>query len=135
MFAMICIRPGIAQAMGVISRFMANMEIKHQNIVKKILRYIKGTSDVALYFGGSKFSVKGYIDSHFASDPNTRKSISGYVFTLIVEAVSWVLKLQTIMDMNKGMKDTLLSSFVDDETVTIALHLGLPSPSSIDGQL
>ena len=57
------------------------------------------------------------------------------MFTLIVEAVSWVLKLQTIMDMNKGMKDTLLSSFVDDETVTIALHLGLPSPSSIDGQL
>ncbi|XP_034687501.1 zinc finger protein WIP2-like [Vitis riparia] len=36
------------------------------------------------------------------------------------------------VDMNKGKEETTLSSSADDETVTVALHLGLPSPSSTD---
>ena len=51
-FVMICTRPDIAQAMGIVSWFMANLGRGHWNIVKMILRYIKGTSNVALCFGG-----------------------------------------------------------------------------------
>ena len=36
------------------------------------------------------------------------------------------------VNMNKG-KEKTLSSSIDDETVTVALYLGLPSPSSTDG--
>ena len=36
------------------------------------------------------------------------------------------------VDMNKG-KEKTLSSSIDDETVTVALYLGLSSPSSTDG--
>ena len=82
MYAMICTRPDIAQAVGLVSRFMANPGREHWNAVKRILRYIKGTSDVALCFGGSEFVVRGYVDSDFAGDLDRRKSISGYVFTL-----------------------------------------------------
>ena len=59
MYAMICTRPDIAQAVGVVSRFMANPGREHWNTVKRILRYVKGTSDVALCFEGSDFIVKG----------------------------------------------------------------------------
>jgi ATP-binding cassette subfamily B (MDR/TAP) protein 1 len=47
MYAMICTRPHIAQAVGLVSRFMANPGREHWNVIKRILRYIKGTSDVA----------------------------------------------------------------------------------------
>ncbi|KAK9146217.1 hypothetical protein Sjap_006120 [Stephania japonica] len=83
MFAMICTRPDIAQAVGVISRYMANPGREHWNAVKRILRYIKGTSNVALCYGGSDFIVSGYVDSDYAGDLDKSKSTTGYVFTLL----------------------------------------------------
>ena len=97
MFAMICTRPDIAQAVGVVSRYMANPGKEHWNTVKRILRYIKGTSDVALCYGGSDFVVRGYVDSDYAGDLDESKSTTGYVFTLASGAVSWVSKLQSIV--------------------------------------
>ena len=100
MYAMICTRPDIAQAVGVVSRFMANPGREHWNTVKRILRYVKGTSDVALCFEGSDFIVKGYVDSDFVGDLDKRKSTTGYVFTLASGAVSWVSKLQTVVALS-----------------------------------
>jgi len=93
MHAMICTRPYIAQAMGVVSRFMASPGQEHWNIVKRILRCVRGTSDAALCFRGSEFIVKGYVNSDFAGNLDKRKSTIGYVFTLAGVAVSWVSKL------------------------------------------
>ena len=66
---------------------MANPRKAHWNMIKRTFRYIKKkkkkTLNVALYFIGSKFIIKGYIDSNFASDLDKRKSTMGYVFTLI----------------------------------------------------
>jgi len=68
MYVMTCTRPYIAQAVAVVSRFMANPGKEHWNAVKRIIRYIKGTSNVALCFGGSKLIVNGYVDSDFVGD-------------------------------------------------------------------
>ena len=76
MFSMICTRPNIAQVVRVVSRFMANLRRAHWNIVKRIFRYIKGTSNVALCFGGLEFIVKGYVNSNFAGDLDKRKYIT-----------------------------------------------------------
>ncbi|KAH9723668.1 hypothetical protein KPL70_007189 [Citrus sinensis] len=100
MFAMICTRPDIAQAVGAVSRYMANPGGEHWIAVKRILRYIRGTSDVALCYGGSEFTVRGYVDSDFAGDLDKRKSTTGYVFTLAGAAVSWVSKLQTVVALS-----------------------------------
>ncbi|GKD23143.1 gag-pol polyprotein [Tanacetum coccineum] len=51
MFAIICTRPNIAHAVGVVCRYMEEPGREHWEAVKRILRYIKGTSDVALCFG------------------------------------------------------------------------------------
>ncbi|KAL3849434.1 hypothetical protein ACJIZ3_011316 [Penstemon smallii] len=82
MFAMVCTRPDIAQAVGAVSRYMANPGKEHWSTMKRILRYIKGTSNAALYFAG---------------DLDKSKSTTGYVFTLAGGAVSWVSKLQSIV--------------------------------------
>ncbi|GKA25381.1 retrovirus-related pol polyprotein from transposon TNT 1-94 [Tanacetum coccineum] len=66
MSAMICTRPNIAHAMGVVSRYMAEPGRGHWEAVKMILRYIKGTLDVALCFRDSDLIVKGYVDSDYA---------------------------------------------------------------------
>ncbi|KAH9687766.1 hypothetical protein KPL70_014887 [Citrus sinensis] len=91
------------QDLGAVRRYMANPGGEHWIAVKRILRYIRGTSDVALCYGGSEFTARGYVDSDFARDLDKRKSLgkrkstTGYVFTFAGAAVSWVSKLQTVM--------------------------------------
>ena len=93
MFTMIYTRTDIAQAMGAVSLYMTNPGREQWIAVKRILRCIKGTSDVVLCYGGSEFTVRGYVDLDFAGNLDKKKSTTGCVFTLTGAAVSWVSKL------------------------------------------
>ncbi|KAH9707030.1 Integrase catalytic domain-containing protein [Citrus sinensis] len=119
MFAMICTRPDIAQAVGAVSRYMANPGGEHWIAVKRILRYIRGTSDVALCYGGSEFTVRGYVDSDFAGDLDKRKSTTGYVFTLAEAAVSWVSKLQTVVALSTTEAEYMAATQACKEAIWI----------------
>ena len=68
MYAMVCTRPNIAHAMGVISSYMSHLGIEHWNAVKWILRYLRGTSNKCLHFGGSTTDLQGYVDSNLVGD-------------------------------------------------------------------
>ena len=68
MYAMVCTRPHIAHAVGVISRHMSHLGIEHWNAIKWILRYLRGTSNKCLHFGGSTTDLQGYVDSDLAED-------------------------------------------------------------------
>ena len=43
MYAMVCTRPDIAHAVGVVSRYMNNPGKEHWDATKWILRYLRGT--------------------------------------------------------------------------------------------
>jgi len=119
MYAMICTRPDIAQAVGVVSRFMANPGGEHCSSVKRILRYIKGTSNVALCFGGSGFVVMAYVDSDFAGDIDKRRSTTGYVFTLAGGAVSWLSKLQDVVALSTTEAEYMAATEACKEAIWI----------------
>jgi hypothetical protein len=53
MYAMVCTRPDIAHAVGVLSRYMNNPGKENWEEVKWILKYLRGTATHALCFGGS----------------------------------------------------------------------------------
>ncbi|KAH9779098.1 Integrase catalytic domain-containing protein [Citrus sinensis] len=127
MLTMICTRPDIAQAVGAVSRYMANPGGEHWIAMKRILRYIRGTSNVALCYGGSEFTVKGYVDSDFAGDLDKRKSTTGYVFTLAGAAVSWVLKLQTIVVLSTTEAEYMAATQACKEAIWIqrTKHIGV----------
>ena len=55
MYVMVCTRPDIAQAVGVVSRFMQNPGKEHWETIKWILIYLKGTMDIGLCNGNQKF--------------------------------------------------------------------------------
>jgi len=59
MYVMICTKAYIAQAVVVVSQFVADPGKEHWNVVKRIIRYIKGTSNVALCFRGSELIING----------------------------------------------------------------------------
>ena len=94
MYAMVCTRPDIAHAVGVVSRFLSNPGREHWDAVKWIMRYLRGTSDLRLTFGSGKPVLVGYTDSDMAGDVDSRKSTSGYLITFSGGAVSWQSRLQ-----------------------------------------
>ncbi|KAL9268540.1 Retrovirus-related Pol polyprotein from transposon TNT 1-94-like protein, partial [Drosera capensis] len=76
MYAMVCTRPDIAYAVGVVSRFLSNPGKQHWEAVKWILRYLKGTSKLCLSFGKGEPVLEGYTDADMAGDLDHRKSTS-----------------------------------------------------------
>jgi hypothetical protein len=94
MYAMVCTRPDIAHAVGVVSRFMSNPGREHWEAVKWLLRYLKGTSKMALHFKGKDVILRGYADADLGGCKESYKSTTGYVFTVGGTAVSWMSKLQ-----------------------------------------
>uniref|UniRef100_A0A3Q7EXK7 Reverse transcriptase Ty1/copia-type domain-containing protein n=1 Tax=Solanum lycopersicum TaxID=4081 RepID=A0A3Q7EXK7_SOLLC len=69
--------------------------------VKRIFRYLRGTSDVGLSYGGdTQCLVTGYSDFDYAGDVDTRRSMTGYVFTLGGSVVSWKATLQPTVTLS-----------------------------------
>ena len=86
MYSMICTRPDLAHAMNVYSMFMANPGKAHWNVVKWIFRYVKGTLDTSLVYGGAKLEeepcILGFTNADYAVDLDRERSSTGYVFQL-----------------------------------------------------
>ncbi|CAM8978466.1 unnamed protein product [Rhodiola kirilowii] len=87
MYAMVCTRPDIAHAVGVVSRFLSNPGKKHWEAVKWIFRYMRGTFKLGITFGNEKSIHVGYTDSDMAGNEDDRKSTSGYLMTFAGGAV------------------------------------------------
>nr|GEY07578.1 retrotransposon protein, putative, Ty1-copia subclass [Tanacetum cinerariifolium] len=51
MYLMVCMRPDIAYAASIVSRYLANPGKKHWEAVKWILKYLRGTVNVGLVYG------------------------------------------------------------------------------------
>ncbi|MCO5583106.1 hypothetical protein L7F22_037014 [Adiantum nelumboides] len=89
MYAMVAIRPDIAFAVGVVSRFMSNPGKKHWEAAKGVLRYLNGTKDMCICFGKGDLSIVGYTDADYARDLHKQRSTSGYLYTFAGGAISW----------------------------------------------
>ncbi|KAH9781363.1 Integrase catalytic domain-containing protein [Citrus sinensis] len=103
MYSMVCTRPDVAHSVGVVSRFMGNPGREHWSAVKWLLRYMKGTANHGILYGGSESNscqVSGFVDSDFAADLDKRRSITGYVFILNGGAVSWKASLQSVVALS-----------------------------------
>ena len=99
MYAMLCTRPDICFAVGMVSRYQSDPGLAHWTAVKHIIKYLKRTKDHMLVFGGEDLVTIGYTDSDFMSDQDSRRSTSGSVFTLGGGAVSWMsVKQKCIAD-------------------------------------
>eukprot|EP00253_Pinus_taeda_P005856 PITA_05856 len=102
MYAMICTRPKIAHAIGVLSRFMSKPGKEHWTTVKRVFRYLRGTSDYGLCYQGRPgldivLDIRGFVDANWSEDLDQRRSTSGYVFNLFGGAVSWMCKKQSVV--------------------------------------
>jgi hypothetical protein len=96
LYLMIGTRPDIAYAVTKLAQFSANPSPEHFERAKYICRYLVGTKSYALVFKGAKGEgLAAYTDSDWASDPITRRSVTGYYFQLAGGPFTWRSRAQT----------------------------------------
>ena len=117
MYAMVCIRPDIAHAVGVVSRFMSRPGKQHWEAIKWILKYLKGSSDTCLYFTSASLKLQGYVNADFAGDIDSRKSTTEFVFTLGGTAISWASNIQKIVTLFTTEAEYVAATEVGNEMI------------------
>ena len=88
-------RPDIMFGVCLCARYQANPKESHFKAAKRILKYLKGTSTVGLWYPShSPIHLIGYSDSDFAGCKLDRKSTSGTCHLLGSSLISWHSKKQ-----------------------------------------
>lgn len=94
-------RPDLMFVVSLISRFMANPTELHFAVAKRIMRYVKGTLELGVWYQrGGNDELVGYTDSDYAGDVDDSKSTSGYVFLMSGGAVAWSSRKQPIVTLS-----------------------------------
>jgi len=127
-------RPDIAFAVSQVSRWQSDPSMYHWDLAKSILRYLKGTRTRGLTFSpgaGDAGVVRGYVDASWGEDSSTRKSQSGFVFTLGSAAISWKSKLQQTVALSSTEAEYLALSAAVKEALFLRNLVGDVLPSAV----
>ena len=88
-------RPDIMYSVCLCARFQSCPKKSHLSFVKRILKYLKGTMDIGLWYPRSyNFELIGFLDIDFTGCRVERKSTSGTCHFLGHSLVSWHSKKQ-----------------------------------------
>ncbi|XP_050876476.1 secreted RxLR effector protein 161-like [Lathyrus oleraceus] len=91
-------RSDILYVVGIISRYMDAPTTTHFKEEKRILRYIKDTTNFGLhYYSSNNYDIFGYSDSNWSGDLDDRKSTTYFMFFMGDVAFTWILKKQSII--------------------------------------
>jgi hypothetical protein len=88
-------RPDLSHAVQQVCLFMHDPREAHLQLIKRILRYVRGTAHLGLQLHvGASSELIAYSDADWAGCPDTRRSTSGYCVFLGTNLVSWSSKRQ-----------------------------------------
>jgi len=94
-------RPDVMQAIGLVARFQANPKESHVLAIKRIFRYLKGTTESGLwYLKGNELTLVSYTAADWEGSIHDRKSTSGVVLYLGDCLVSWSRKKQPSISLS-----------------------------------
>jgi hypothetical protein len=82
MYPMTAFCPDMAYAIGVLRRYNQDASNEHTIALQPVFRYLNGTKDSQLHFGGEDDVLLGcHIDSDHAGCPGNNKSTGGLFIT------------------------------------------------------
>jgi hypothetical protein len=122
-------RPDIAYAVGILSRYMQSPAPVHWEGVKNVMRYLKGTMELGLTYGGSNVNqlnkdiLYAYCDSDWAGDRQSRRSLSGYILMLNGGPVQWKSQLQPTVAQSSTEAEYISLAYCGNEVVNLRTFL------------
>ena len=124
MYTMVCTRPDIGYAVEVVSRYMSNPTREPWAEVKRILRYLRGTSNVCLRFGSSNPMLEGFNNSDMSANVDTSRSMSGYGMPCGGRVVSWQSRLQKVVALSTTKAEYMAAAEANKEIIWMKEFIG-----------
>ena len=122
LYLMHATRPDIAYPIIKLSQYSSKPKECHWLALKRVLRYLKGTSSACLILGdtateGDKGLV-GYFDAAHADNSN-RRSTCGYIFLLYGSPISWVTRVQRTIALSTTDAELMAGTEATREAIWI----------------
>ena len=117
-----CTRPDISYAVSVVSQSLSKPTRTHWEKVKRIFRYLKGTSGLGIMYkhGLNSDRLIAYSDADYAGDIVTRRSTSGFVCMFMGGPVSWSSQRQRSVALSTTESEYIAASEAAKEIVWFA---------------
>lgn len=129
MYLAIATRPDICYAVSNASRYLERPSHMHENAAKRIVKYIKGTSDLGLlYRSDGTRRIIGFSDADYAGDTDTRRSTTGFCFSIGNGVVSWSSERQKSVSLSTTESEYVAASNAVKELVWFKRMLNELSP-------
>jgi len=124
-------RPDISFAAGLLARFMTQPEEGHWHLAKHVLRYLVGTATFGLRYG-TQDGLAGAVDADHGGCLITRRSTTGWVFTLHGAAISWGSKRQPTVSSSTAESEYIAAAAVTREALWLRkLMADLGEPTDV----
>jgi hypothetical protein len=122
MYDMVCTRLDIAHAVLVLSRYMSKLGKDNWTVVKRVFRYLRGTTNHVICYQGrvgpdKVLDVHGCVDADWAGDLDHRRYTSGYVFSLFGGVISWMRKKQVVVALSTVEVEYMEATHASKEVV------------------
>jgi len=100
-------RPDITHAVNMTSRYMTKATQTHMRASKKVLKYMRGTSEYGLRYDNNnnrddRVTVSAYCDSDWAGDKDDRRSTTGYCTFVNGNLINWNTKKQQTVALSSA---------------------------------
>ncbi|MBW0535573.1 hypothetical protein O181_075288 [Austropuccinia psidii MF-1] len=94
-------RPDLSFAVSTLSQFLEKPGIKHWQGFLHVLRYLNGSQDLGLVYGGKKqYGISAYGDADWGNCQVTRRSITGYLACFDQCLVIWKTRKQPTVSLS-----------------------------------
>src|SRR5690349_19574261 len=102
----------MAYAVSVAARVQDNPTQAHMKLVKRIMRYLKGTLNYCISYHPCqiKLMLRAYSDADHAGDKETRKSTSDFLMQLSDGPIMWRSRLQRCVSLSSMEAEFILAS-------------------------
>lgn len=118
MYLAVGTRPDIMYAVSHVSQALENPTQNDWSKVKRIFKYLKGTSDISIVYGSNhQKMLTTYSDADFAGDARTRRSTSGVVCMYMGGPISWISRRQKSVALSTTEAEFVAASEASKEAV------------------
>ena len=137
-------RPDISYAVSQVARFNDNPGMTHWDAVLRIFRYLHGSIDYIIEFKAStsnhdsiqpvgyfspcleypdEMNPLGFVDADHARCPDTRRSVTGYVFMLAGAPLIWQSRQQTSVALSSMEAEYMAACAATQEAIWLRMLL------------
>lgn len=103
-------------------RFQQSPTEDHWQALKRIMRYLKGTTAMGLNYKKQNDTrpLVGYVDADWAADLEDRKSVTGFMFKVFGSTVSWTSRKQATVSLSSSESEYVALSAAVSEGIWLA---------------